>query len=472
MTITSATVPNADRPPSDRPASDRPPSDRPASGRPASDRPVSGSDAGDHLVEGFGTVDEVRLHPTAPASGAGGPGVGPVEGEGGRSRLVSPRFLAITAATFAYFLGLGALLPTLPRYVEDELGGGGLAVGLVVGTFSVAAALLRPFAGRLGDLRGRRILVVGGSALAGSSMFLYAFVDSTPMLIALRVLTGIGEAAMWVGAATAVQDLAPDDRRGEAASYFSVALYAGLALGPAIGESMIDGHSYDGVWFVAGGITLVAAILGLATPASPVPAGERQPFRLLHPAAVGPGVILFLGLLPFVGFAAFLSLYGPEVSIDDTAPVFFVYAGLVLVIRVFGAKIPDTLGWRRASTISLSILGACGILLAVWSASAGVWVATVGLAIGMSLLFPALFSLAMTAAPEAERSQAVGTFSLFFDLASGLGTPFLGLFVTLLSYRASFAAAGLLALGGIFAIGMLVRRQGRIVVAGPDVAAA
>lgn len=410
------------------------------------ERPAASHDGGDHLVEGFGTVDEVRLHPD---STPGGPA----------ARMFTARFAAVTAATFAYFLGLGALLPTLPRYVEDELGGDGLAVGLVVGSFAISAALLRPFAGRLGDLRGRRILVVGGSALAAVSILLYTVVDSAGMLIALRLLTGIGEAAMWVGAATSVQDMAPPDRRGEAASYFSVALYAGLALGPAIGEKMIDGHSFDRVWVVAGCVMLLATILGMATPASPIPPGERQPFRLLHPAAVGPGIILFLGLLPFVGFAAFLSLYGPEVAIEDTAPIFFVYAGLVLVIRVAGAKLPDTLGWRRASTISLSVLGACGILLGVWSAAAGVWVATVGMAIGMSLLFPALFSLAMTSAPEAERGQAVGTFSLFFDLASGLGTPFLGLFVTLASYQASFAVAGVLAFGGLVAVGLLVQRQ-------------
>ena len=37
-------------------------------------------------------------------------------------RMVTGRFLIVTLATFAYFLALGSLLPTLPRYVEDELG--------------------------------------------------------------------------------------------------------------------------------------------------------------------------------------------------------------------------------------------------------------------------------------------------------------------------------------------------------------
>jgi predicted MFS family arabinose efflux permease len=64
------------------------------------------------------------------------------------------------------------------------------------------------------------------------------------------------------------------------------------------------------------------------------------------------------------------------------------------------------------------------------------------------LLFPALFSAAMIGVPEEERSQAVGTFSLFFDLANGLGAPLLGLVVTATSYRGAFlASAGVAALG-------------------------
>ena len=47
-------------------------------------------------------------------------------------RLITPRFVVITLAGMAYFLSIGMMLPVLPTYVEDELGGGGLAVGLSV----------------------------------------------------------------------------------------------------------------------------------------------------------------------------------------------------------------------------------------------------------------------------------------------------------------------------------------------------
>ena len=379
----------------------------------------------------------------------------PAVGEHRRS-LLSPGFVLVTAATLFYFIALGALLPTLPVYVEDELGGGSVAVGVTVGVFAVSAALLRPLAGRLGDTRGRRILVIGGSLVMGVSVLAYTLVDSIAALVALRLLTGAGEAAMWVGAATAIQDMAPDDRRGEAASYFSVALYAGLAFGPLVDEGLRDSAGFHAVWIFAGCCGLVACALGFGTPRDV--RREPQPFRLLHPAALGPGAILLLGMLPFIGFATFIALYGPTVGFADVAPLLLVYGVLVLVIRVVGAKLPDQLGWTRASSTALSVLAVGGLLLGLWSGTAGVWLAVVALAIGMSLLFPALFSATVAAVPESERGQAVGTFSLSFDLASGLGPAVLGVVVALADYRAAFVVAGIGAAAGLALVGPVARR--------------
>jgi MFS family permease len=365
-------------------------------------------------------------------------------------RMVTGRFFIVTLATFAYFLAMGSMLPTLPRYVEDELGGGGVAVGVVVGAFAVSAALVRPWAGRIGDRYGRRVLLCGGAALVGLATLGYTQVDAVGPLVGLRLLTGLGEAAVFVGAATATQDLAPAHRRGEAASYFSVALYSGLALGPALGEHLADASGYDLVWIVAGASAMVAAGLGLGTPHAP-DRHVTKPTSLLHPAALGPGLVLMLGLIPFTGFAAFLAIYGPDIGLEDTGPVFFAYAGMVLAIRIFGAKLPDRLGWRRASTIALTAVAAGAAVVALWASVAAVWIAAACLGLGMSLLYPALFSAALQDVPDGERSQAVGTFSLFFDLSQGVGAPLLGLVVALSSERGAFAVSALAAGAGFWA---------------------
>ncbi len=67
----------------------------------------------------------------------------------------------------------------------------------------------------------------------------------------------------------------------------------------------------------------------------------------------------------------------------------------------------------------------------------------------MSLLFPGLFLQVMRDAPDEERSHAVGTFSLFFDLSQGIGAPVLGVLVSLADERAAFVAAALLCAAGL-----------------------
>ena len=68
----------------------------------------------------------------------------------------------------------------------------------------------------------------------------------------------------------------------------------------------------------------------------------------------------------------------------------------------------------------------------------------------MSLLFPALFSLVVNQAPASERSHAVGTFSLFFDMSQGLGAPLLGIGVDVFGTdRAAFIGGAAFALGGL-----------------------
>jgi hypothetical protein len=60
-------------------------------------------------------------------------------------RLLTPAFLLVAAATLAYYIAGGIVLPITPRYAEGPLGADPVQVGLVVGAFSVTAIVLRPW---------------------------------------------------------------------------------------------------------------------------------------------------------------------------------------------------------------------------------------------------------------------------------------------------------------------------------------
>ena len=90
--------------------------------------------------------------------------------------LLTTQFVLVVTCGLAYFLGLAMLTPVIPHYVEDELGLGKVAVGVAVGAFAFGAIALRPFAGRIGDRLGRRVLIVGGALVVAVSTACYGLV--------------------------------------------------------------------------------------------------------------------------------------------------------------------------------------------------------------------------------------------------------------------------------------------------------
>ena len=367
-----------------------------------------------------------------------------------KPRLVTATFLLITLSTFAYFLSIGAVIPTLPRYVEGPLGGSSISVGLAVGSFAFSAVLLRPFIGGVGDRRGRRLLIIGGAATVALSIVAYIPATSLPVLIGLRLVMGAGEAAFYVGAASAINDLAPDERRGEALSIFSLALYGGIALGTVLGETVLDLSSFNWVWLFAGSAAAIAALLGIRVPDTRPDLGSegQAERRLIHPKGLKPGVILATSVWGLAGFNTFVPLYAISIGMNGSRLAFLTFSVIVLGIRSFGARLPDILGPGKAArwalitnTVGLSVIG-------LWAEPAGLLVGAVLFGVGQALAFPALMTIALRGAAPAERGAVVGTFTAFFDLAFGVGALSLGIVADLMGYRGLFLSAAAVSLVG------------------------
>jgi MFS family permease len=368
-------------------------------------------------------------------------------------RLLTLRFALVVSSGLAYFMALGMLLPVVPQFIKHELGGNDVAVGVGVGAFAVGAVLLRPFAGRIGDRAGRRVLIVAGGLIVGAAGLLYLLASGLVPLVFVRLLAGIGEAAFFVGAASMITDLAPEARRGEAISYWSVAVYGGLAFGPLLGNVLLDDDHFDRVWMVSAGLAFLAALIGLCTretvpPEDRLQAGDARPPLISRPA-LGPGTVLFLGLIGLAGFVEFVPLYVKQIGMSDSSPVFLLYGCLILGVRIFGARVPDRIGPLKAGSIATSTAAAGLALMAVWPSALGLYAGTVVFSIGMSFLYPAMLTLALTGLSDTERGSAVGTVSSFFDLSQGIGALLLGIVAALTGYRGAFLAGGVLAIAAL-----------------------
>jgi MFS family permease len=376
-----------------------------------------------------------------------------------RPRLVTPAFLTVAFSTLAYFVADGMTIPATPLFVRGPLGGNELAVGLAVGAFAVSAIVLRPWAGRFADRHGRRPLLVAGSALFAVGMLGHLLATTLPMLIGMRLVLGAGEALVFVAALAAISDLAPDERRGEAISFFSLSLYVGLAVGPLISEGLLGSDRYWAVWIGAALLAGLASVVALRVPEtrvgdqssaeSPTPIARRGLWRVVHPAGVLPGLVLLTSTVGMGGFFAFVPLYARDLGLDGAGFVFLLFAGIVIAFRSLAPWIPDRLGPRRAASIALSLEMGGLALIALWGHPAGLFVGSAIFASGVSFAFPALSSMAVAAVPRAERGAVLGTFSSALDLAFGVGPVALGAVATLAGFSGAFLAAAAVALGGL-----------------------
>lgn len=377
-----------------------------------------------------------------------------------RPRLVTGAFMLVMLSNFAYFLAVGATLPTVPRFVEGPLGGGSLAVGLTIGTFSLAAVLLRPFTGRLADKRGRKLLIIGGAAIVAASLLGYIVTETLWVLMALRLLSGAGEALFYVGTASAINDLAPDERRGEALSYFSLSLFAGIGLGPILGESILDAAGYNTAWVVAAICSGIAAVIGFFIPETrPTDLARDGSAPLLSRSAVLPGTVMAASIWGLAMFTTFVPLYALRIGLSGSRFLFALHSAVVFAIRLFGARLPDRLGASKAATGALvcSVVGF--VIMGSFDSTLGLVVGTVIWSLGHSLAFPALMSMAVKGAPSAERGAVVGTFTAFFDLAFGLGAMAAGGIVDVTGYRGGFFSASIAAGAGLLLLRF--RRRGK-----------
>ncbi|MBW3595001.1 MAG: MFS transporter, partial [Actinobacteria bacterium] len=358
-------------------------------------------------------------------------------------------FLLVMLSMLAYFTAVGAIIPTLPRYVEGPLGGGGLEVGAVIGAFALTAVLLRPLSGRLSDKRGRRLLIIFGGISVGLSIFAYSFSESLPLLIFWRLVTGVGEAFFYVGAASVINDLAPDERRGEALSYFSLALFGGLAIGPVTGETILEASSYNWVWLFAGAAGLFSGFVGFLVPETRPPDAGDSPGKLVHGAAILPGTVLATNIWALATFSSFMVLHALDIGMSGGRYAFALNSAVIIGIRLFGARLPDKLGAKKAGSSALVSVMVGMLVMGLWAEPAGLYVGTFIYSIGHALAFPALMTFAISRAPASERGAVIGTFTAFFDLSFGVGAVSAGAIADAIGYRGAFVAASGVALAGL-----------------------
>ena len=376
-------------------------------------------------------------------------------------------FAGVFAVTFCGLLAVGAVLPVLPRYVHGPLDAGNVAVGVVIGSYAATGLLLRPLAGRLADRRGRKPAVLLGSILVAVSGFMYLLPLGVPGLIAARLVLGAGEGTVFTAGSAWIVDLAPPDRRGRVIGLYGLAVWAGLSVGPLLGELLLHASGYTLVWLFAGTAPLLGALaaLRLPDPFRPAEHAEREHHPLIAREAVRPGAALALASIGYATVAAFVVLHLEARGVGHGATVFGAFATMVVLTRLVGGDLPDRVGPARVAAAA-AIAESVGLTTIAVAHSLPVALAgALAMGAAFSLLYPSLSLIVVARVPETRRGAALGTFTAFFDAGVGLGAPLAGLAAAITSYEGAFLFASTFGLISAATIALAISPRGRALLA-------
>ncbi len=155
----------------------------------------------------------------------------------------------------------------LPRIVGDL---GGLShLTWVVTAYVLASTITTPLYGKLGDLYGRKRLLIiailiflAGSALSGQA-------HTMDQLIIFRALQGLGAGGLIVGAIAGIGDLVSPRERGQYMGYMMAGMMLAMIAGPLVGGYITDSLNWRWIFYInmpIGGAALIYIIATLHLP--------------------------------------------------------------------------------------------------------------------------------------------------------------------------------------------------------------
>ncbi len=227
--------------------------------------------------------------PATATTGAGA--VGP----GGRTTS-----LALATLLFVLFLTFldNTIVTVVLANVQSDLHASVSQLQWVVNGYALTFAGLMLSFGTIGDLLGRKKVMLAGVAVFIAGSIIAAVAPDTDILIAGRVVMGVGAAASEPGTLSMIRHLYPDRAaRARSLGAWAAVSSLGLALGPLIGGLLVYGWSWRAIfWFNVffGLLALVSAVIVLPESSDPVKARFDFPGFLLGALALGSGTFAII----------------------------------------------------------------------------------------------------------------------------------------------------------------------------------
>jgi MFS family permease len=367
-------------------------------------------------------------------------------------RLWSRAFVALFAVNFLIFFGFHMMTPTLPLYAR-ELGAPDALLGWVIASTTLIAIIFRPLVGVALDRFGRKWLFVSGIFLMGLTTLAIGFFPAFAALLALRSLMGIVWALASTSSSTVAADIIPRKRFGEGIGFYGLSASFAMALAPALSLYLFHAQGIRPALYLGFGAFMASLLLALTLnyrrgqeKERRGPVAPRGLAVFIERKALLPAVMSFFLMGSFGAIQTFAAILAESRLIERSPLFFFVFAGLMLLVRPVFGRLTDRQGYRLPMLIGLGFLVVGIVTLSLASDLVGLLAAGMMTGIGFGATNPAIQTMAVADVPFARRGTATATYFIGFDGGIGAGAIASGLLAQQFGYGPMFQILAILPL--------------------------
>ncbi len=322
-------------------------------------------------------------------------------------------FYTLYAAVFSTMIGVGIVIPLLPRYVAT-LGASGIWIGAIFSSFALSKALFLPVFGRLSDRHGRRQLILAGLCAYTGISALYLCATSVTEITLLRFFHGMASAMVLPVAIAYICDISPAGEEGRYIGSFTSSTCLGLSFGPLLGGVILDLASMNVVFL---SMTLLS-LLALGTtvvflPDVPPRPAVRNPScsLLLHAGLRGPVLYQLMYAFAngtFMVFIPVIAIQSGSLSATETGLVILVSILSTTVFQHFFSRISNRFGRYQLIATGSGLIASSLIIVPWLTGLLPFLFSSLLMGIGRGLSLPAMYGVVAGVGREVGHGRASG----------------------------------------------------------------
>jgi len=192
-------------------------------------------------------------------------------------------------------------LPSIGREYSIDA----LMLSWIATSFILSAAVFLIPLGRIADISGRKKVFIWGGAIFGAASIICALAWSADILIAARVLQGVGGAMLFGTVAAIISSVYPPGERGKAMGINIAITYLGLSMGPFLGGLMTQYLGWRSLFWLNAVLCAVLLIFTLWKLKSEWAEARGEKFDLAGSVIYGIGLVAVM-----FGFSEMPAWYG------------------------------------------------------------------------------------------------------------------------------------------------------------------